>query len=115
MKKTIPAIIVLAAIAAGAFVFLKHSEPHRPRAAELAPAETVFFAQLPDIARSAQRFGKTSLHAIWMEPEVQTFLEQPLRTLPVLAQWRERWPRIARIAPREIGRASCRERVLASV
>ncbi len=101
MKKIIPAIIVLAAIAAGAFVFLKRSEPHRSRAAELAPAETIFFAQLPDLARSVQRFGKTSLHAIWAEPEMQAFMEKPLHAMPTLVQIREKWPQMVRIAPRE--------------
>ena len=102
MKKIVPVIIVLAAVAAGAFVFLKRSEPHRSRAAELAPAETIFFAQLPDLSRSVKRFERTSLHALWLEPEVQAFLEQPLRTMPMLVQMGEKREQLLRIAPREV-------------
>ena len=50
-------------------------------AAELVPAETVAFACIPDLPRTASRWPKTTLAKIGAEPEVQAFLERPFQYL----------------------------------
>ena len=100
MKKAIVTAAVLAVIVA-ALVFFLRKVPHRPRAAELAPAETILFAQLPDVWRSALRWKETALCQLWSEPEMQAFLEKPLLQAPYLADLAARYERIERTALRE--------------
>ena len=50
-------------------------------AAELVPAETVAFACIPDLPRTASRWPKTTLAKIGAEPEVQASLERPFQYL----------------------------------
>ncbi len=93
MKKVIFAVVLLAAVAVGAFFALKKVVSHRPRAAELVPAETVLFAQIPDTLTSARRFTKTALWDISQEPEMQEAFGHGTG----LEDWRE----VARVLPRE--------------
>ena len=93
MKKVIIAVVLLAAVAVGAFFALKKVVSHRPRAAELVPAETVFFAQIPDAFTSARRFTKTALWKIFQEPEMQEALGN--------RDGAEDWRQFARVLPRE--------------
>ena len=98
MKKVIFAVVLLAAVAVGAFFALKKVINHRPRAAELVPAETVFFAQIPDTFTSARRFTKTALWDIFQEPEMQeAFGNGAAGNGAALEDWRE----VARVLPRE--------------
>jgi hypothetical protein len=80
MKKAVPMLVVLAAIAAALIVYFK-----RPRgtmeltpgiAADLAPAETVLFIEAPDVSRTATRWKATSLHQIGEEPQMKEFTSQ---------------------------------------
>jgi hypothetical protein len=80
MKKIfIPLIAILVLCAGYAVWTLKDAGP--ADAAELVPAETVAFASIPDLPRTASRWPKTTLAKIGAEPEVQAFLERPLQYL----------------------------------
>jgi hypothetical protein len=80
MKKVfVPLLVILILCAGYAFWTLKDSGP--ADAAELVPAETVAFACIPDLPRTASRWPKTTLAKIGAEPEVQAFLERPLQYL----------------------------------
>lgn len=96
MKKVIIAVVLLAAVAAGAFFALKKVVSHTPRAAELVPAETVIFAQLPDTLTSIQRFAKTALWDILQEPELQRAFPDADKN-PLFEDWRK----FALMLPRE--------------
>jgi hypothetical protein len=50
-------------------------------AAELVPGETVAFACIPDLPRTAARWPKTTLAKIGAEPEMRAFLERPFQYL----------------------------------
>ncbi len=94
------AVVIVLAIAAG-FFLLKRRTVRQVIAAELLPAETVFFAELPNVARTLERWPRTALHALWHEPEVQAFLEQPREKLPWL-QESTRWlEALARMRPEQ--------------
>ena len=77
MKKAVPMLVVIAAIATPLVVYFKRSKGTLDLdpgfAAELAPAETVLFVEFPDIARTAGRWNETSLHKIAEEPEWKAF------------------------------------------
>jgi hypothetical protein len=80
MKKVIIPLLAILVLCAGYAVWsLKESGP--ADAAELVPAETVAFACLPDLPRTAARWPKTTLAKIGAEPEVQAFLERPWQYL----------------------------------
>jgi hypothetical protein len=76
MKRAIPILIVFAAIAAGAWWYLRNRpDPAQSalRSAEFAPADTAVFLQLPDVARTLKRWDETALRQISLEPEWQAF------------------------------------------
>jgi hypothetical protein len=80
MKKIfIPLVAILVLCAGYAVWTLKDAGP--ADAAELVPAETVAFAYIPDLPRTASRWPKTTLAKIGAEPEVQAFLERPFQYL----------------------------------
>ena len=96
MKKVIIAVVLLAAVATGAFFVLKKVVVHESRAAQLVPAETVLFAQIPDTLTSAQRFSKTALWDILQEPELQRAFPDS-GSNPLFEDWRK----FALMLPRE--------------
>ena len=96
MKKILFVVTLLAAVAVGAFFVVKKAVVHRPRAAELVPAETVLFVQIPNTLTSAQRFTRTALWDIFQEPEMQEAFANSERQ-PLLDDWRQ----VARMLPRE--------------
>jgi hypothetical protein len=100
MKKVIPGVLVLVAVVA-AFVIFKKRLGHHTRATELVPTETIFFAHLPDLRRSAGRWPKTALAQIGEEPEVQAFLAKPRAQAAEWKEWEAKLARIARIMPGE--------------
>ena len=61
MKKIFLGFFILVAAMSAAFVFLKKASVHRSRAADLVPAETIFFAHFPDLRRTAERWPQTAL------------------------------------------------------
>jgi hypothetical protein len=101
MKKIIPLGILLAAAAVIAFYVIKKPGADRTAAAELVPAETVFFAQLLDLRTSTTRWKKTALHQLLQEPEMQSFLERPREKLPVFRHLNTLGEQMDRIEPRE--------------
>lgn len=101
MKKVIPAVIVLAAIAAVAFLYFNKRTVHHMAATELAPAETIFFAHFPDLRRSAERWPKTALAQIGAEPEMQAFLAKPRANAPQMKMWDQKLAQLQHVAPGE--------------
>ena len=96
MKKVIIAVVLIAAVATGAFFVLKKVVTHEPRAAHLVPAETVLFAQFPDTLTSARRFSGTALWDILQEPELQAAFPDSANN-PLFEDWRK----FALMLPRE--------------
>lgn len=76
MKKTFLLVLVLAAATAAALFFFLHgkdSSVAEGRAAELAPADTVVFLEVPNVERTLKRWESTSLSHIAQEPEWKEF------------------------------------------
>jgi hypothetical protein len=77
MKKALPVILVLAALAVAIAVFLKRKGGNLDMpaglAAELAPAETILFLEIPDPARTRERWKDTNLYKLSQEPEWKEF------------------------------------------
>ena len=101
MKKVIPAVIVLAAIAAVAFLYLNKRTVHHVHATELAPADTIFFAQLQDLKRTGERWPKTALAQIGAEPEVKAFLAKPKANAPQMKLWDQKIAQLEHVEPGE--------------
>jgi hypothetical protein len=101
MKKIFLGFLILVAAISAAFVYLKRASVHRSRAAELVPAETIFFAQFLDLRRTAERWPQTALAQIWAEPEMQAFLEKPRAKAPEMKLWNEKLEQIAQVSPGE--------------
>src|SRR5678810_10082 len=101
MKKALLLAVLLAAIAATAFVVIRKTLIHRPQAAELVPAETILFAQLPDTASSRSRFMEPSLWRIIQEPEMQEAFESSDTQSPIVEEWKRLGGLVARTLPRE--------------
>ena len=102
MKRiVIPTFIVLAAAAVAAFFLLQRTAPYRSRGAELAPPQTLLFMHLPDLRTTGERWQKTALHQLWMEPEVQAFVQRPRAKLVVDSGWQAQLERLKRLRPRE--------------
>ena len=102
MKKIVlPLFVVLVAAAAAAFLLLKQKTVRHVETAELVPADTLFFAELPDCPRSAQRWRQTALFQLWQEPEVQAFFEKPLTKLPALSDWQAKFGDFVSAEPRQ--------------
>lgn len=77
MKKvTIGLAIVGVLILAGVLFFNRGSGPSQ--ASGLAPADSVVFANVPNIPLTGFRWSRTALARIAAEPEVRAFLEKPL-------------------------------------
>jgi hypothetical protein len=80
MKK---ALIILAIAAvlifAGVLFFFRSSGPSQ--ASTLAPADAVFFINVPNIPLTGLRWHRTALAQIAAEPEVKAFLELPMKSL----------------------------------
>jgi len=101
MKKIFVGFFILVAAISVAFVFLKKASTHRSRAADLVPAETIFFANFPDLHRTAARWPQTALALIWAEPEMQKFLEKPRSKAPGMKIWQKKLDQIVQVAPGE--------------
>jgi hypothetical protein len=104
VKRAISAVLVLLTLGVAALFFLRVRPylPERPRGAELAPPETIFFAQIPNLRETALRVPDTELYQIWREPEVQAFFEKPRRKAPWMREWEENFEEMVRVAPGEV-------------
>lgn len=79
MKRLLVILLVLALVAGGAFYLFSRQSIRD--GAQLVPANTVFYAALPDLRRTTERWPKTALARIGAEPSVAQFLEKPLSRL----------------------------------
>lgn len=68
--------LILLLVGAGFLFFKVFVGPSNP--ANFLPADTVFYAALPDLIQTASRWNKTSLAKISKEPDVKKFLEKPV-------------------------------------
>lgn len=80
MKKITIGLVVAAILILVGVVLVKRSGGES-QAAALAPAETMFFVNIPNIPQTGFRWISTALAQIAAEPEVQAFLELPLKNL----------------------------------
>jgi hypothetical protein len=101
MKNIIPLGIVIAAVAAAAVYFVQKPGRTGPRASDLVPTDAIFFAHLPDVRETAERWKKTSLYELSQEPEMQAFLERPREKLPLFQKVQAVLDRLQRVQPRE--------------
>lgn len=102
MKKILRSVIVLLALAAVAFVVFKKTIGSHVPAAQLLPGETLLFVDLPNLPRTALRWPQTGLAKIFMEPELQKFLEKPRAAGGPGKMLDEKLTQILRLAPREV-------------
>jgi hypothetical protein len=101
MKKIVPILLIIVLVALAVGYFIHRGTAHTPRAAELVPSETIFFAQLPDLRATAERFTRTELFKMGQEPELQAFLERPLRKIKETPEIQAVIDRVLRASPRE--------------
>ncbi len=101
MKKVIPALLALLALAFAAFVLYQKTIGAHVPAAQLVPGETVLFVDLPNLPRTAVRWPQTGLAQIFAEPEMQQFLAKPRGAGP-MKLWDEKVGQLLRLAPREV-------------
>ncbi|HEY5953385.1 MAG TPA: hypothetical protein VIT18_03420, partial [Terrimicrobiaceae bacterium] len=73
MKKAIILLLAVLVLCA-AYAVWSTRETGPVDAAELVPGETVAFACIPDLPRTAARWPKTTLAKIGAEPEMRSFL-----------------------------------------
>src|SRR5450432_4540667 len=99
MKK-LAALLVVVLVAAGIIHYFKQTVA-RANTAELVPADTVLFFQLPDIGETRSRWKKTALYQIAHEPEMQAFLARPKSKLPQADSVRSNVDRALNLDPQE--------------
>lgn len=76
MKRILPILLVLLAIAGGAFWYLRNRPNARQanlRPAELAAPDTAVYFELPDFTRTVERWKETALHQMTRRLEWQMF------------------------------------------
>jgi hypothetical protein len=101
MKKVaIGLVIVGVLILAGVMIFNRPTGPSH--AASLAPADSVFFANIPDIPLSGFRWSRTALAKIAAEPEVRAFLQKPLAQFQERPANKEAWEILTKLKPGNI-------------
>ena len=80
MKKITIGLVIVAILILGGVVLFKRSGGES-QAAALAPEDTVVFVNIPNIPRTGFRWIGTALAQIAADPEMQAFLELPLKNL----------------------------------
>lgn len=103
MKKlVIPLAALLALAAAVLAILIYHHAPARTiKASDLMPATTIACVEVPDLGRTQQRWLQTALYALWQEPEIQSFLEQPRTKLQQMQAVSTVLKTIADLKPRQ--------------
>jgi hypothetical protein len=104
VKRLISVVLVLLALGVAAFFFFKLRRylPERPRAAELAPPDTIYFVQIPNVRQTVLRIPQTDLYQIWREDDVQAFLAKPRQKAPWMQEWTQWFDETVRAAPGEV-------------
>lgn len=100
MKKTVPALVLTALCTIAGGVLWHERNSAEITAAQLAPAEALLHAELPDIPATLLRWKETSVHQILQEPEVRAFLARAAAEFHgdwagTLRQWERIRPRKA--------------------
>jgi hypothetical protein len=80
MKKITIGLVVVAILILVGVVLVKRSGGES-QAAALAPEDTVFFVNIPNVPQTGFRWISTALAQIAAEPEMRAFLELPLKNL----------------------------------
>ena len=80
MKKITIGLVIVAILILGGVVLFKRSGGES-QAAALAPEDTVVFVNIPNIPQTGFRWIGTALAQIAADPEMQAFLELPLKNL----------------------------------
>lgn len=104
MKKRIALglLVVVLLGGAGAVTLLwKRTASASVDSATLVPGETLFFAELTDLPRSAVRWRGTELNKLWNEADVQAFMEKPLANYPPLIEARRSSNDLVKLWPRQ--------------
>lgn len=57
-----------------------------PPPQDLLPTDTVFLISLPDLDRSAERLKQTAAYKIWMEPDIQQLVKDPIQAAKAAIQ-----------------------------
>jgi hypothetical protein len=97
MKRAIiGGVVAIVAIALGVFLFLQWNQKAIP-AGQVAPANSVFYAEVPHLHETAKRWSKTAFYQMLAEPSVQRFLKRPLAKVPAKIQ--NAWAAVARLHP----------------
>lgn len=108
MKKVaIGLVIVGVLVLAGVMFFKRSSGPSQ--AASLAPAESVLFANAPNIPLSGFRWTRTALAQIAAEPEMRAFLEKPLADFKKVPANKEAMEILTKLKPGNIYFAATNE------
>ncbi|MEI8233275.1 MAG: hypothetical protein WCH57_01165 [Verrucomicrobiota bacterium] len=105
MKRPV-VVLALAAVclASGLAAILIRARPNAERpvsAARFVPAETLLFAECPDLPATAARWRETDLCRMAQEPEVQAFLARPPAALDGGGGWLAVLRNLARSHPRQ--------------
>ena len=107
MKKILPVVLIVLALAAGTSVYFFQKPKLDARAASAAagylPASTLLLLALPDPGHTAEQWKTTDLYKIWTEPQVQAFLGKPLSKLPAYdKKFNDDLVRLWRLNPRNL-------------
>ena len=102
MKKLLLSLVLLVAAATAAFVVYKKTLGAHVPAALLVPGETLLFADVPNVPRTALRWPKTGVAHIFAEPEMQKFLEKSRERDGLMKSLDEKLAQLLRLAPREV-------------
>ncbi|MFM8763994.1 MAG: hypothetical protein ACKOEZ_04035, partial [Spartobacteria bacterium] len=101
MKKILIGLAVVAVLVLVGVVMFKRSGGES-RAAALAPVDTALFVNIPDVPRTGFRWISTALAQIAAKPEMQAFLELPLKNLKQSAEASEATGALVNLKPGNI-------------
>ncbi len=102
MKKTsVIGIVAGLILVAVLYYFVMRRPAVRLSAPTLVPAESLAFLYLPDVTRSTERWGKSSIHAILEEPGVKAFLASASRESGRIRMLTDYLARVEEVKPRE--------------
>ncbi|MFM8717289.1 MAG: hypothetical protein ACKOF3_11025, partial [Spartobacteria bacterium] len=101
MKKILIGLAVVAVLVLVGVVMFKRSGGES-RAAALAPVDTALFVNIPDVPRTGFRWISTALAQIAAKPEMQAFLELPLKNLKHSAEASEATGALVNLKPGNI-------------
>jgi hypothetical protein len=89
MKRGIIGIVIGLIVLFGLGIFVWLGTEKKIAASQIAPAHSLFYAELPDVQETVKRWPQTALSQILNEPSMRRFVKQPLSKIPSnsLAAW----------------------------